>query len=156
MLLAKIADGSEVRTFLPHNRHERQIAFAGQSKLAARKHADAVSIQQQTDHHSGIKRRRPAGFLFIRRVETLQVQPGHRIEQEEHQVTLGEFARWALRLVPIALRFPGTIRFATGLTHHGSPSVGEGGGSGTGAAIIPYKWLSGNYRLKSPTDDFVD
>src|SRR6266571_3327397 len=156
MQIAKIAYCAEILALLAHNRHERQIAFAGQSALAARKHPDTVGIQQQTDHHGGIKRWRPTSFLFVGRVEALQVQPGHRIDQEEHQVPLGEFARWALRLVLVALRIPGSIRFSTGLTHDGAPSVGKRGGSCTGAMIILYELLSDNYRSKSWPDAFVD
>src|SRR2546430_5474079 len=69
MLLAKIADGTEVRTLLPHHRHERQVTLAGQSNLAARTHPDAVGIEQQTDHHSGIKRWGASGFRLIGGIE---------------------------------------------------------------------------------------
>ena len=69
MLLAKIADGPEVWTFLPHNRHECEIAFAGPRDLPARKHPDAVGIEQQTDHHGGIKRGGASRFRLIGGIE---------------------------------------------------------------------------------------
>ena len=69
MQLAKIADGPKVWALLAHNSDEGQIPFTGQRDFSARKHPDTVRIEQQTDHHSGIKRWGASGFRLIGGIE---------------------------------------------------------------------------------------
>jgi hypothetical protein len=61
--------------------------------------------------------------VLIRRIEAAEIQLWHRIEQEEDQVALGQLGRRTMRVLPIALGLPGTIRFLPALTHHRSPSI---------------------------------
>ena len=70
MQLAEIADGAKIWALLAHNGEEGEVAFAGQSDLAARKHAHAIGIEQQAYHHRRIERGRPPRFLFIGGIET--------------------------------------------------------------------------------------
>src|SRR6266571_7343416 len=121
MLLAKIADGPEVRAFLADNSHESQIAFTGQRDLAARKHANTVGIEQEADHQGGIKRWGTSGFRLVGGIEAASIQLRYGIQQEEHQVALGQLRCRALCLVPVTLRVPGPIRFPVLFTHPCSP-----------------------------------
>ena len=123
MQLAEIADRAKVRPVVADDRQKGQIAFAGQGDLAAGKHAHAVGIEQQADHHRRIEGRGASGFVLIGRIEAAQIQLRHGIEQEEDQVALGQLRRRAMRVLLIALGLPGTIRFLPALTHHHSPSV---------------------------------
>src|SRR5207249_12237633 len=81
-------------------------------------------------------------------------QAANSIEQEEHQVPLGQLRRRALRLVLVALRLPRTIRFPTVLAHHGSPRVCVKEGWHTGKGIIALPLTHSNYGLTSWTDFF--
>src|SRR4029453_570276 len=95
--------------------------LAGLGDLAARKHSDAVCIQQQADHHGWVKRRRAPGFVLIWRIEPAYIQLGHRIQQEEDQVAFRQLSLRAMSLLSVALGLPGPIVFPVGLAHHGSP-----------------------------------
>ena len=154
MQRAEIADRAKVRALLAHNGDEGQIAFASQRDLAARKHPDAIGIEQQAHHHRRIERRGAPRFLFIGGIETAYIQAANSIEQEEHQVPLGQLRRRALRLVLVALRLPRTIRFPTVLAHHGSPRVCVKEGWHTGKGIIALPLTHSNYGLTSWTDFF--
>jgi hypothetical protein len=67
--LAEIADRAKVRTILPNNGEEGQIAFAGQGNLAAGENADAVAIEQQTHHLGRVKWRGAPSFILVVAVE---------------------------------------------------------------------------------------
>src|SRR5205085_5460472 len=121
MLLPEIADRPKVRALGAHDGEEGQIAFAGQGELAARKYPHAVRIQQQADHHRRVKRGRASGFVLIGRIETAQVQPRYRIEQEEGQIALRQLGVRAMGLLPVALGLPRTIRFPVLVAHQPSP-----------------------------------
>ena len=71
MQLAEIADGAKIRAFLAHNGEEGQVTFAGHRDLTARKHPDAIGIEQQAHHHRWIERGGTPRFLFIGGIETV-------------------------------------------------------------------------------------
>ena len=115
-----------------HNGEERQVALARLGDLAARKYPHAVSIQQQAHHHLGVQRRRPTGFMLIGGIATAQVQMGHRIEQEKHQIAFRQLGLRAMGRIPVVLGGPGPRRFPTGIAHDQSPYVGVTKGVITG------------------------
>src|SRR5215470_17013013 len=124
MQLTKIADGPEVRALCAHNGDERQVPFAGLGDLSAGKHPHAVGIQQQAHHHGWVKRGGTTTFILIGRIETAQIQLGHRIHHEENYIAFGQLGVGAMSLIPVALGLPGPIRFLVRLAHQWSPRVG--------------------------------
>src|SRR4029453_16542531 len=65
----------------------------------------------------------PTTFILIRRIETAQIQLGHRIQHEENHIAFGQLGVGAMSLMPVALGLPGPIRFPGGLAHQWSPHV---------------------------------
>src|SRR5712691_1425299 len=124
MQLAKVTDGAKVRAVLAYDGHKGQIPFTCQRDLTARKHPHTIRIQQQAHHHRWIKRRTSPRFLLIRGIALAQIQLGHHIEKEKHEVAFGKLGRRTMGLLTIALRFPVTIGFTTTHAHHDSPGAG--------------------------------
>jgi hypothetical protein len=120
-LLAKIADGPDVRTVLADHSHASQMAFTGQRDLAARKHANAVGREQEADHQGGLTWWGTAGCRLVGGSEAAYIQLRDGIQQEEHQIALGPLHCRALCLVPVTLRVPGPLRFPGLCTHPCSP-----------------------------------
>src|SRR5712692_3903549 len=124
MQLAKVTDGAKVRAVLAYDGHKGQIPCTCQRDLTARKHPHTIRIQQQAHHHRWIKRRTSPRFLLIRGIALAQIQLGHHIEKEKHEVAFGKLGRRTMGLLTIALRFPVTIGFTTTHAHHDSPGAG--------------------------------
>src|SRR5712691_8716920 len=120
-LLAKIADGPDVRAVLADHSHASQMAFTGQRDLAARKHANAVGREQEADHQGGLTWWGISGFRLVGGSEAAYIQLRDGIQQEEHQIALGPLHCRALCLVPVTLRVPGPLRFPGLCTHPCSP-----------------------------------
>src|SRR4029453_7084696 len=65
----------------------------------------------------------PTTFILIRRIETAQIQLGHRIQHEENHIAFGQLGVRAMSLMPVTLGLPGPIRFPVGLAHPWPPRV---------------------------------
>jgi hypothetical protein len=50
----------------------------------------AVPVQQQRHHHLRVERRPPVPVSPVPAAESTQVQRGHRVHHDEHQVVLGQ------------------------------------------------------------------
>ena len=50
----------------------------------------AVPVQQQRHHHLRVKRRPPMPIGPVPAAELVQIQLGHRIQHDEHQIVLGQ------------------------------------------------------------------
>src|SRR6266568_2878318 len=99
MQRAQVTDGAKVRAFLTHDGQKGQVTFARQRDFAARKHPNAVGIQQQAYHHGRIERRCTPSFLLIRRIQAMYIQLGHGIQEEK---TRSPQAAWRQGYAPPA------------------------------------------------------
>ena len=96
---------------------ERQVAFAGPGDLAAGEDADAVGVEEQTDHHGGIERRGAAGLVLVDGMDRGEIELGDDIEEEEDEVILRELGGRGVGLVGVEFGGPGTIGFAARGVH---------------------------------------
>src|SRR6266566_4376607 len=98
MDLPEVTDGAKVGTVDADDGQEGQVAFAGQSDLAAGIDADAVGIEEQANHHGGVEGWSATGLIFVVGVELAEVQAWHDFEEEEHEVAFREFAEGRMGL----------------------------------------------------------
>src|SRR5271166_1161356 len=117
MGLAEEADSTEVGAILPDDGQEGQVALTGPGNLSAGEDADAIGIQQQTDHHDGIEGRGAAGLVLVGGMDPREIERGDDIDQEEHEVVLRELGGGGVGPLGVELRCPRAIRFGAGWVH---------------------------------------
>ena len=69
---------------------EGEVAAARRLDAAGRPHAPAVGVDQQGEHHLGVVGRAAGPVVGVAGVERPQVDHGHDVEDEPHQVVLGQ------------------------------------------------------------------
>ena len=117
VVLAEQADGAKIGPLLPDDGQERQVALTGLGDLPAGEDADAIAIQQQTDHHGRIEGRGPAGLVLVGGMDLGKIELGDDIDQEEDQVILRQLGGRCVGLVGVKFGCPGTIGFGTRRVH---------------------------------------
>jgi len=90
MDLAKIADRPKVRRIDTDDGSKGQIALAGSRDPAAGADSHGVGVDQERDHHGYVERRLAAQLLGVILVEGREVDLRDEIQEEEHQVVLGQ------------------------------------------------------------------
>src|SRR5271167_2555004 len=117
MGLAEEADSTEVGAILPDDGQEGQVALTRPGNLSAGEDADAIGIQEQTDHHDGIEGRGAAGLVLVGGMDPREIERGDDIDQEEHEVVLRELGGGGVGPLGVELRCPRAIRFGAGWVH---------------------------------------
>ena len=117
VVLAEQADGAEVGAIIPDDGQERQVALTGPGDLSAGEDADAIGIQQQTDHHGRIEGRGAGGLVLVGGMDLGKIELGDDVDQEEDQVILRELGGRCVGLVGVKFGCPGTIGFGTRRVH---------------------------------------
>ncbi len=109
MLLAEVADGAEVGAVIADDGEEGEVAFAGEGNLAAGEDADAIGVSEEGDHLGGVERRSTASFDLVGSIKGGEVQPGDEVDEEEHEIAVGEVFRRRVVQIGVCLRVPRAI-----------------------------------------------
>jgi hypothetical protein len=90
MLRPEPGDGGVIRVQPAGDHPVGHIAHAPLLDHPAGPLALAVPVQQQRHHHLRVERRPPVPVSPVPAAESTQVQRGHRVQHDEHQVVLGQ------------------------------------------------------------------
>ena len=102
----KFGDAPKVRDILAHDDAKGRVGDASLHDLPRGKHARAVSIEQQNEHHSRMKRRLPAVVAAVVLNDRRKIDLSGHIQQKVNQMIFRQPVPRRRRKQPPRIRLP--------------------------------------------------
>lgn len=90
VIFAEIADGAKVRNVFAHDDSKGHVFATTRLNLPRRRHAFAITIQQQSHHHPRMKRRLAGDGILIPLEERCELHLANNVAQKVNQMVIAE------------------------------------------------------------------